>query len=827
MALNSRIIYRLVSIRVFVVIALMVFLYSGRMPTSLQGFVDLLNRHFLALAVQYYPLSPPHTPITAIHVPDLTFESWQEDIDGAKELLGILNKAQPGSTTLAFITEEPVRLISGRAEKLLGVWEDDRRLNPKEFRDLSKTLVDEREQLLEKLKMDVVIGITARLSRHAAKVHVTASESKYLPYWLLDHKMAMPDYLAPAPINSSLLHYPLPLNDSLSQPLLYTENNDAYLSFLGRFLVAVQSTKAVFDTDLSDTVLLNSAQSNALPPELIWWKNRSLQLGGESIKLGFRADIVPLYGEATGIKAPVVQLTLAATQRLESLAGWIVIGRNESPYLINTVQALAALGDGAYLTIPYYLPLIKLSIVLLLILLVIFLSPRLTFYVSMLICGSLVVLMAAVQLLSPRFTGMWMPMADMIAVVLSVHFFMMLWRVNHLELAGLRVENERWALQAARLNYRQGDFIRAADAVANVSLTRASLKWYYLIASALLSKNDAEKSLPLWVKLHRKVRAFKDVEQQVGNCEKILKERIKKPIMPSDDAIICIDNVFEQLGKYQIGEVIGHGDSGVVYKGFDPVIARELAVKTLNINVFTVDNQEKIKAEFSSEIKTLGKLNHPNIVTVFDVGQEENFLYMAMDFAKGRPLTEYLRIDNLLPVAEVYWIGLKVAEALAFANRHSVMHCELKPSNILYDRETYEVKVTDFGIAKWLDVAQSETGELMGSPFYMAPEQLQARPLSLQTDIFRLGTILYQLLTGTLPFKGKNLLDIQDSILYSKPVSLRVLNPALPTSASRIVNCALKKKTAERFNGAAEMAFALKEALIRDFKTEAKLWGLI
>lgn len=813
MAFNTHILYRLVSIRVFIVVVLAFFLCTGRMPVSLQGFVNSVNRHLLALAVQYYPLPPPHTPITAIHVPDITFEYWQENIDGAKELLDILNKIQASDSVTAFLTEEPVRLISGRSEKLLGVWIDDRRLNPKEFSDLSKTLIGERDQLLERLKSDVLIGIPKRISYHSPKVRVSGYASRFFPNWLLNHNVAMQDYIAPTAISSSLIHYPLPLENSLSQPLIYKKDNDTYLSFAARFLLAAQ---------------LQKDSSNVVMPELFWQQNQSLQLGAQKIKLGFQGDIIPLYGEAVGIKAPVVQLTLAASQRMDSLSGWIVIGRNESPHLMHTVQVLAALGDGAFLTTPYYLPFIKLAVVLVLMLLVMFLSPRLTAYVSVGICGTLIFVMVMVQLLLPRFMGLWLPMADIIVVVLLVHFFMMLWRINHFELSALRAENEYWALQSARLNYRQGDFPRAADAVINTSLTRASLKWYYLIASALLIKNDAEKSRPLWRKLYRKARTFKDVESQLDNCEKILSERIKKPIMPpADDTIICIDNVFEKLGKYQVNEVIGHGDSGVVYKGYDAVIARALAIKTLNLNVFNAENQEKIKAEFSLDIKTLGKLNHPNIVTVFDVGQEEKFLYIAMDFAKGKPLTEYLHIDNLLPVAEVYWIGLKVAEALAFANRYSVMHCELKPSNILYDRETFDVKITDFGIAKWLSVAQSETGEAMGSPYYMAPEQLQARPLMLQTDIFRLGVILYQLLTGSLPFKGKSVLDIQDAILYSKPASLRMLNPALPTSASRIVNCALKKKTAERFNDAAEMAFALKEALIRDFKTEAKLWRLI
>lgn len=272
-----------------------------------------------------------------------------------------------------------------------------------------------------------------------------------------------------------------------------------------------------------------------------------------------------------------------------------------------------------------------------------------------------------------------------------------------------------------------------------------------------------------------------------------------------------------RLGRYEIERELGRGAMGVVYLAQDPQIARHIALKTLDCTAFDGQERKSVKARFFREAEAAGKLRHPNIVTVYDLGEEGDLAYIAMDYIAGRPLSEHTQKQNLLPVKRVYQLVAEVAEALAYAHEQAVVHRDIKPGNILYETEREKAVVTDFGIARVANSARTQTGEILGSPLYMSPEQLKSAGVGPASDVFSLGVSFYQLLTGALPFRGESLAELSYQIVQSRQQPIREQGVALPRSATRIVNKALQKDPAKRYASAADMARALRSALARDF----------
>ncbi len=271
-----------------------------------------------------------------------------------------------------------------------------------------------------------------------------------------------------------------------------------------------------------------------------------------------------------------------------------------------------------------------------------------------------------------------------------------------------------------------------------------------------------------------------------------------------------------QLGRYQIDKVIGQGSMGVVYLGSDPKIGRSVAVKTLALSSeFSGHDLEEAKARFYREAETAGQLRHPNIVTIYDVGEEQDLAYIAMDYLQGRPLSDFIREQALLPVGTVYQLMLQAAYALDYAHSQKIVHRDIKPGNLIYNADEEEVVITDFGIACVTDNSKTRTGTILGSPYYMSPEQLAGTKVDGRADIFSLGVTFYQLLTAALPFEGDNLASLTFSIANQKHTPLKKRRNDLPPSATRIINKALHKKREQRFNSAAEMATAIETAITR------------
>ncbi len=265
------------------------------------------------------------------------------------------------------------------------------------------------------------------------------------------------------------------------------------------------------------------------------------------------------------------------------------------------------------------------------------------------------------------------------------------------------------------------------------------------------------------------------------------------------------------LGRYLVDKEIGRGAMGLVYLGSDPKIGRTVAIKTMSLGTeFEGAQLKDVKDRFFREAETAGRLNHPNIVTIYDVGEDQELAYIAMDFLKGDNLLAYCKPETLLPVIEVIDIVIMVAEALEYASSQNVVHRDIKPANIIYDKENSIVKVTDFGVACLTDVSKTKTGTILGSPSYMSPEQLAGKKVDGRSDLFSLTVTLYQMLAGELPFIGESLASLMYKIANEKHPDVRMFRPDLPQCISKIINKGLQKDAEKRFQSGLKMINSLK-----------------
>ncbi len=266
------------------------------------------------------------------------------------------------------------------------------------------------------------------------------------------------------------------------------------------------------------------------------------------------------------------------------------------------------------------------------------------------------------------------------------------------------------------------------------------------------------------------------------------------------------------LGRYEIEKELGKGAMGVVYLGKDPKIGRVVAIKTMALSQeFEADELEDVKARFFREAETAGRLNHPNIVTMYDAGEEHDLAYIAMEFLKGKDLVPYTKQPNLLPLPKVLSIIARVADALSYAHGLNVVHRDIKPANIMYDPESDAVKVTDFGIARITDSSKTKTGMVLGTPSYMSPEQLSGAKIEGHSDLFSLGVSLYQLVCGKLPFEGDSMAQLMFRIANEPPASILSVRPDVPACVVAIINKALAKKIEDRYESGHAMAEAIRQ----------------
>jgi serine/threonine-protein kinase len=269
----------------------------------------------------------------------------------------------------------------------------------------------------------------------------------------------------------------------------------------------------------------------------------------------------------------------------------------------------------------------------------------------------------------------------------------------------------------------------------------------------------------------------------------------------------------QTIGRYKVQSLVGEGATAFVYKAYDPAIDRTLAIKILK-QEFSADSN--FSTRFQREARSAGAISHPNIVTIYDVGQAAGTPYIAMEFLDEDSLARVLASEERLPLRKILSIGIQLADALDYAHRRGIVHRDIKPANILLVAGGDTVKLTDFGIARFPtidELQQTHIGALLGTPRYMSPEQVAARPLDGRSDIFSLGSILYELVTGRRAFENENLALLMLQVLQTTPPSPSTIAPDVPEGLDRAIMKLLNKRREQRFQTGKEVSEALRREL--------------
>jgi serine/threonine protein kinase len=266
----------------------------------------------------------------------------------------------------------------------------------------------------------------------------------------------------------------------------------------------------------------------------------------------------------------------------------------------------------------------------------------------------------------------------------------------------------------------------------------------------------------------------------------------------------------QKIGRYEIIEEKGHGAMGAVYLARDPAMDRTVAVKTIHSLALTGPHAQEFRERFYREARSAGGLAHPGIVTVFDVGEQDAVPYLVMEFIEGRSLSDAAKHGERFTLERVCEIGQQIAEALGYAHKHGVIHRDIKPANILLtSKEKYGVerpKIADFGVAKLGAAELTTTGQMLGTPAFMPPEQFTGAPIDGRSDIFSLGVILYWMATGEHAFPGETITAVSYKVVHTEPVAPRNLNPAVPAGFDRIILKCLAKAPTDRYATGEDLA---------------------
>jgi eukaryotic-like serine/threonine-protein kinase len=359
----------------------------------------------------------------------------------------------------------------------------------------------------------------------------------------------------------------------------------------------------------------------------------------------------------------------------------------------------------------------------------------------------------------------------------------------------------------------QGELDDAFEEFKSLPLDMETKDLIYNLGLEYEKRNMPVKAIELYTYIN-KSGGFRDLDDRIP----MLKASDYASTMGSyrgrnDSSSVLSDssvNARTMVGRYKIIGQIGKGSMGLVYKAQDPKINRLVAIKTIRFSdEFEEDVIKEIKERFFMEAEIAGKLSHPSIVTIHDVGDDRDLTYMAMEYLEGEDLDKFIKKENLLPVRSVLNIVAQIAEALDYAHRDGVIHRDIKPANVMLLKNG-QVKVTDFGIAKAISSSKTKTGVILGTPNYMSPEQIMGQKIDSKSDIFSLGVLFYQLLTGELPFHGDNLSGLLYQITQVSHTSCREYNHRIPKACEQILDMALAKDPAKRFRTAGQMAHILR-----------------
>jgi CHASE2 domain-containing sensor protein/tRNA A-37 threonylcarbamoyl transferase component Bud32 len=482
------------------------------------------------------------------------------------------------------------------------------------------------------------------------------------------------------------------------------------------------------------------------------------------------------------------------------------VNQHMSPMEV-TASNLSNIIEQDYLIRPDWSPLLETGLLIAILMLVVFWLPNMPLIASILmgiVLASFVVSLEAWLLVTK---GIWLQLANAAAFAAVAVWTMHLWNTIQ-----RNRYNEAHGRTPSRLTPRkisdQSELDLKFSVLRQQSPTDATKEQMYEIALIHGKAKEFARAERVLTCIADIDSNYKDVNKLLDNLSGAKEKRAAKKRVPSGGKL----TEHKTFGRYEIDRVLGRGAMATVYLGRDPKINRKVAIKTLALaKEFDDAELEDARIQFRREAESAGRLNHPNIIAIYDAGEDEDVSFLAMEYFKGVTLQEHTEADNLLPPKWVLELGARAAEALDYAHRQNVVHRDIKPANVMYHAATDTLKLTDFGIARLTDSSRTKTGIILGTPSYMSPEQLTASGVTGQSDLYSLGVTMYQLLTGTAPFLADSIPKLMDRIMNDDHQPVSELKPDIPSCVDSILDKALAKNPADRFPNGREMAIQLRD----------------
>ncbi len=513
-------------------------------------------------------------------------------------------------------------------------------------------------------------------------------------------------------------------------------------------------------------------------------------------------------------KIVVIGATAAGVGTLFSVPGNPVISPPEM-----MAHVISSILNEHYIVQPTWGGLALLGAFLLVAGYVIALLPRLSAGMGAIITLSLFVLLMGTEFVLLSSSAIWVTLVFPAVALLLGHLTLTTKRFLMTE-AG-KVKSDEESAETNRMMglalQGQGQLDMAFDRFRRVPLNEAVMGNLYSLAMDFERKRQFNKAQAVYEHMAVFDKDYKDIKTKLNRAKNLSETVILGGGSSHPGGTMLLDGGGVEkpmLGRYQVDKELGKGAMGVVYLGKDPKIGRVVAIKTMALSEeFSGDELVDARERFFREAETAGRLQHQNIVTIFDAGEEHDLAYIAMEFLKGRDLVDHCKGDNLLPVPIVLSIVARVAEALAYAHKQNVVHRDIKPANIMYELESDTVKVTDFGIARITDSSKTKTGLVLGTPSFMSPEQLAGKKVDGRSDLYSLGVMLFQMLAGVLPFRGDSMAELMFKISSEEAPDIRVIRPELPASVADIVAQSLRKRPETRYQDGNLFAADLRSAM--------------
>ncbi|MFZ2302935.1 MAG: serine/threonine-protein kinase [Gallionella sp.] len=488
-----------------------------------------------------------------------------------------------------------------------------------------------------------------------------------------------------------------------------------------------------------------------------------------------------------------------------------------SPVLI-LAHSVSSILKGDFFITPSWAAMAKLGVFLLIALYLILLLPRLNAAIGAAVTGILFVALLATHFVLMTTQALWLQLMLPASLLLVGHLLLTTKRFLLTE-KGKQKSDAESAESNRMLGLAfqgQGQLDIAFDKFRKVQIDDSLMEVLYNLGLDFERKRQFNKAESVFKYMAEYNPKFRDLETRLVQSKAMSETVILGGTSGKSNASTMVlgkEGISKpMLGRYEIEKELGKGAMGVVYYGKDPKIGRVVAIKTMALSQeFEADELQDVKERFFREAETAGRLNHPNIVSIYDAGEEHDLAYIAMEFLKGKDLVPYTKPENLLPLPKVMSIVARVADALDYAHKQNVVHRDIKPANIMYDPDTDTPKVTDFGIARITDSSKTKTGMVLGTPSYMSPEQLAGKKIGGESDLFSLGVSLYQLACGKLPFAGDSMAQLMYRIANEAPTDILSIRPDLPPCLVAIINKSLSKKNEDRYANGAEMADALRK----------------